>query len=347
MTAIGQNIEALPDADQANAKLPDADQVRHYLAENPARGPSALMSWLPLLALICLLGVALTRDEIWAQILPWVALLGLFSLMSMRVKRMRALEREVLDVQELTMQRDFSNALTTGWQLIPRLVVVPDMQARVIAFVANTLDHLQAHEAAIVGYDFLIDRMPANNPASVQLRVHRVIAQLACDRLTDADDDLRKLRGLEEVSSDSPLGAIYRMATLVQAVHTHHYDDAIKDADSLIETVRPLGTDAAYGYALTAYACFMLAQREAKRESEGGEASLTDRPDFETLISDAKEWWSRATLLLPTETMTERYPQLRAMAADSVVATAAEQSTPPTAGETMWQNKSVAEVSAS
>ncbi len=314
---------------QAANSLPDADQVRHYLAEHPARGPSALLGWLPLLALICLLTLALTRDELWAQLLPWVALLALFSLMSMRVKRMRALEREVLNVQELTMKRDFPQALSTGWELIPRLTVVPEMQARVIAFVANTLDHLHAHEAAIVGYDHLIERMPANNPSSVQLRLYRAIAQLACDRLTDADDDLRKLRGLDDVAGDSPLASIYRLAMLVQAVHTHHYDAAIEKSDTLIDALRPLGVEAGYGYALIALACYLLAQREAHRDPNDTAPSLTDRPSSDALMADAKLWWSRATLLLPVETMIERYPQLQSIADDDQCRKIAGQAMPP------------------
>ncbi len=121
------------------------------------------------------------------------------------------------------------------------------------------------------------------------MAIHRAIAKLLCDHLTDADDALRKKRGAAEQYPDTPIAAAYRYAALVQQVQTNHFADAVAASDDLVVQLRPLGVEAGYGYALMALSHHM------------------------TGADGAAAWWSRATTLLPPATLTERFSQLRAI----------------------------------
>ncbi|NJL30631.1 MAG: hypothetical protein HC898_02790 [Phycisphaerales bacterium] len=70
------------------------------------------------------------------------------------------------------------------------------------------LGQVQAHESELVLLDQLIEQVPDDHPGSVQLRLQRVMAELATDRMLDADQSLRKLRDpvreLAKSSHDEP-----------------------------------------------------------------------------------------------------------------------------------------------
>lgn len=262
----------MPTSTPTAFSVPTAEQVREHLEANAARLPSRAASWLPLALLIGVLLIALTSTAAWAQLLPWVALAGVIVFTAVRVRSMRTLEQRVVSVQEYATLRRSREALSRAWSLLPQLVTVPELHGRTIAFMSHLLDQLQAYDAAIVGYDFLIDRLPPDHPGSQQLQVHRVIAHLATDRLADADDGLRKLRSLESQPRSSSTRALYVFAKLFQSVRTGHYDDATALADGLTDSLRPLGVDAGYGHGLMAYSFHQMSTRAATREGEAGEA---------------------------------------------------------------------------
>src|SRR5690606_19761282 len=129
----------------------------------------------------------------------------------------------------------------------------------------------------IVAYDYLIDRLVPDDPAAVQFQVLRSLAQLSAERLTDADDTLRRLRGVIGRYQNTPVGAAYRLAQLLQQVRTHHYQQAIDESDTLVDALRPLGVQAGYGHALMALAHQQLAKHTQQVA-----------PD------DVQRWWYRA-----------------------------------------------------
>jgi len=133
----------------------------------------------------------------------------------------------------------------------------------------------------------------------VQLRTFRAICALHADRLADADDTLRQLRGLIAPYAKGAVGAAYRLAELTQHVRTHHYTEGLERADRMLEDLRPLGVEAGYGHALIA-----LCHQEDRADRDA--ATRQQQVDL---------WWRRATLLLPAAALTERYPELNRLRA--------------------------------
>ena len=305
--------------------------MHDLLAAYPARGTSRWMTWMPLAVLAGVMVVALTSTHPLMQLLPWAALIGMLIFMSRRVRMVRDLERQTQRVQELAMLRHQRQALDAGWELLPKVTGSLDLYARITALLAHLLDQMKADEPAIVGYDYLIERLPAEHPASVQLRVHKAIVQLESDHLADADDALRKLRVLQQQPSITPVQAAYHYALLLQSVRTHHYDDAIAMAGGLLDNLRPLGVDAGYGHALLAWSYAAHADRLRQREPEAQETEAAEaaRTREKELMSSATQWWSRATLLLPVADLARKHVQLNEFAQRPPIAAATSAAVPP------------------
>ncbi|MEM6554001.1 MAG: hypothetical protein AAF750_17940, partial [Planctomycetota bacterium] len=127
------------------------------------------------------------------------------------------------------------------------------------------------------------------------------------DRLGDADEELRRVRGVVEgfgevgggasqatalrAEERERLAAGYAYAGLVQDVVTHHFAEAVERGDGLVERLRPMGMEAGYGYGLMALCHWKV----------GDEAG-------------ARRWWTRAVLLVPGEALVGRYAVLGELA---------------------------------
>jgi hypothetical protein len=317
-----------------STSLPSPQQVREHLERHPAR-TRTIAIWLPTVILLLVLLIALSGRGGAALVLPWIVLLAMLAAATLRMRYLRGLERQVMRVQELAMLRQPRQTLDEAWNLVPRLATMPEQQARVIALLSSQLAQLKAHESAIAGYDFLADRLPEQHPASYPIRLHRAIAQLACDHLADADSSLRKLRMLDELEG-TPLHAAYRFATLYQCVRTRHFDDAVAMAPRLLETLRPLGVEAGYGHGLMALSFVKLAEKAAAAQElparPGGADPLAAAISPGDAAGEhrkcAATWWSRATLLLPVGELVDRFADLDAIAKEPVMAAAARTAMP-------------------
>jgi hypothetical protein len=227
-------------------------------------------------------------------LVPWIVLAGVFSAMSYRVRRLRGLETQVAKVHELALMRRWPQSLRLAWRLIPSLQTMPELHGRTVAMLALGLDQVRAYDAALVAYDHVIERLPAEHPGSIHLRVQRAMVHLATDQLADADSALRRLRGAVAAMGRGAVAAAYRMALLMQQVTTHHFADAVATSDTLLDDLRPLGVDAAYGHALMALSYHQMAPDPLSPQHE-----------------QAQQWWSRATLLLPPSALVDRFAQLQ------------------------------------
>lgn len=281
-----------------NFTPPTPQQVRELLDNHPASAPPMWIQAVPwgILLLTALLAVA-TRDPIMAT-LPWLALGGVIGWHVYRSRMLRSLEARSRQIQELAALLHWTDALRKAWRLLPRLTATPPLYGSTVAVIADCLDRLGCYEAAVLAYDHLIERLPEDGPDAVVIRIHRAIAEVQGDQLLDADQTLRRLRGpIESGQYPPPLPAFYRLATLVQQVHTHHYAEAVADSRRMLRDLRPLGASAGFGHALVALAYHMLdgqaAQPDARRR--------------------AGIWWNRATLLVPAAALTRRFPALEVM----------------------------------
>ena len=277
---------------QQGHRLPSEQQVAQHLQDHPLRTASRLIGMLPLIILIGVLLVALTVQHPLAAVLPWFALAGVLITAHVRVRRLRHRQSQFQIVQELSLQRRHQQALDLAWQLLAAATNSPQMHGHTVALIAHSLDQLKAYDAAIVAYSSLIDQLPQQHPGSVQLQIQRAMAQLQADHLADADDALRRLRHSIEAFANTVVSAGYRLAQLIQQVRTNHFADAIDRAPTLLDDLRPLGIEAAYGHALMALSYLRLENDPT---------------------THAQLWWTRATLLMPASTLVNRFAELNSL----------------------------------
>lgn len=277
---------------------PTARQVADFLERHTLRGGWRWITLLPfvLLGLVAILLFASFGPL--ANLLPLVLVILILAGSSWRLRWMRALEARAVRVQELTMTRHYPQALRHAWRLLPDLRSQNEWHARTVIAMAHCLDRCGAFEAAIAAYDFLIQRLPQDHPGAVHLNIQRAMAQLLTDRLADADDALRRMRGSADAHPGTPISAGLRLAQLAQQVRTNHFIEAVQQPGDLVQELRPLGVDAGFGYALMALAHHRVVP-------DGSE-----RPPDQPTVDDAVQWWRRATLLLPPSALMARFEEL-------------------------------------
>jgi len=274
---------------------PTADQLRVHLQRCAPRSPSQLAAWLPLLVILGALALSVVVENPLLIMLTWLGALVMIVALGIRARRARLLEQGVVRAQELVLLRHWDSGLRLAWRLLPSLVTVPAMHGRLVILIANCLDRLKAYDAAIVGYDYLVERLPNDDPGSVQLRVQRSIIHLINDQLSDADDSLRRIRGHLEPYDGSVIHAAFRYAQLLQQTRTNHWEEAVISAPHMTEGLRPLGVEAGYGHALIALSFHKLAEQNT------------------AMRGHAQQWWSSATLLLPIEALIDQFGELRCL----------------------------------
>lgn len=275
---------------------PTPAQLDSFLRNHPVTGPSLLLNLLPVagsVVLILLLTVA--QPGLFLLIAPWIILAALFISIAWRAHSTRTLDARVNHASELAMFHRHVESLRLAWRTLPMATRSPEMHGRLVTLIAHDLDQVAAYDSAINAYSYILERMPREHPAAIQLRLHRAMAQLANDQLTDADDTLMRLRTSIDTRTVTPLAALFRLASLTQQVRTLHYQDAIDLAPSLIDDLRPLGVAAAFGHALMAWSYHNLPGISVPDSTPQNEARL---------------WWERATILLPADTILRRFKDL-------------------------------------
>lgn len=297
---------------------PTPQAVEQLLHEHPPTAPSMGLRLLPIALLVACLLVSTMLGGILGFVLPWIALAGMIIYITVFQRHRKRLSTEARAVQDQVMLRNYVPALRASWGLVPKLVTMPGLHGQTIAAMAHALDQLQLHEQAARAYEFLLGHLPPDHPAAWQIQLNRAVVALTCEQLSDADDLLRKLRPVAEQHPDPTFAGQLLTARLAQMTLTHHNDDAIATADTLLEDLRPLGVDAGYGHALVALAYQRRGQPEA-----------------------AKTWWQRATLLVPEHALCLRYPQLLEMTPSNQTeaSQAAEASQPSSGPSTLEERK--------
>lgn len=269
---------------------PTADEVEQHLHANPPSAPSIGMRLLPMVLLVICLVFSTAVGGVLGFILPWFALAAMILYITGFQRQRKRLAAAANAVQDQVMLRNYVPALRASWTLVPKLVTMPGLHGQTIAAMAHALDQLQLHEQAARAYAFLLENLPSDHPAAWQIQLNLAVVALTCEALSDADDLLRKLRPVAPHHPDPTFAGQLLTARLAQMTLTHHDDDAIATAPTLLDDLRPLGVDAGYGHGLLALAY----QRQAQAEA-------------------AKLWWDRATLLVPRHALVLRYPQLGQM----------------------------------
>lgn len=256
----------------ASLPLPSAQTVAAYLKRHRPRGSSGSIAFTAV-ALLCILAAATAGEPSGPSgLIPWALLLILLGWSMRRGRRLQSIHRDTMNVYELTLTHHWRESVDAAWQLLPRVSENQQAHAQTASLLASSLAQLRAHEAAIAAHEHLLRYLPPDNTAGRFVRLQRLRSLLHVDRLTDANEELAKLARADL----NPVEAAHlALAQLHQRVRTNHTDDIASDEDHHLTALRPLGTEAAQGYALIA---------AAMRSS--------DRPE------DAERWWHRATMLM-------------------------------------------------
>ncbi|MEM1212076.1 MAG: hypothetical protein AAGI68_07235 [Planctomycetota bacterium] len=291
---------------------------RHDLGRSTSGGGSSGLGLLSKLPVVLLVGVGVLGLMLFVSgerggllVLLWVTLVGLMVWGAWRGRRMRGLEREIREMDDLGVLRDWAGALSIGWRLLPRVRGQPGAWAKVVAIMGRGLAEVGAWGASMVSVETLLGRLPAEHPAGAGLRLSRAVLALRLDRLGDADDDLRRVRRMlgemDPINGGSDtlpfrpgeregLAAGFAYAGLVQDVVTHHFAEGVERGDRLVERLRPMGMEAGYGYGLMALCHWKVGDADG-----------------------ARRWWTRAVLLVPSKALVRRYAMLNEIAALEVM----------------------------
>jgi len=304
---------------------PTPAQVQALLDANPPMQPGGWRARLPQIVLIgagLLMVLALIQPGL--VLLPLLALIGAMVYLSNRARALQERQQRVQRAWELAMIRRYRDALGEAWRLLPECKSTPELHGRVVTVMAHILGELRQDEAADIALGYLLDRLPEDHPLALRLRLQRATVALEADRLADADDALRKLRGQRELERDPSLAGAYALARLLQDARTGHYADAIEHAEDTAEALKPLGVEAGYGHGLLALCYHQLAQRAATPDAAEGKADgqterqATDHAadatrDAQRLREAVRRWWDGATILIPPAALTFRFPELAAL----------------------------------
>ncbi|MEM6256932.1 MAG: hypothetical protein AAGI37_01300 [Planctomycetota bacterium] len=292
----------MPNATNPNLfEPPTADQLAKHLQDYPAIQTGAWQQRGPILMLVAIAGLALLMiGQPGFALLPLLGLLGVMAYLSGQARTAAELQGRTNRVWELAMIRQYREALGQAWELLPLCRAKPELHGRAVTVIAHVLGELGQDDAAEVAYGYLLDRLPPDHPIALRLRLQRAMAALTGGRLADGDDILRRLRGQAENSSDPNLSASFRMARLIQDVQTGHYAEALGHAKTAEETLNPLGVEAGYGYALYGLCCDLLA----------GHDPSADEARRDELMQHAKQFWDKATLLIPASALIYRFGEL-------------------------------------
>lgn len=285
--------------------LPTPQRLEEHLRANPPRDAPSLRGKLPLLIIGVFAASLLLASYPLLAMLPWIGLLVFMGVMSGRVQRHRVLHQRVTRAWELALLREYREALRRAWTLLPQVCDQPELHGRCVAVIAHTLDELAGYEAATVAFDFLLDRLPAEHPLAIRVRLQYAAAAVAQGHLADADEALRKLRPVAEERPGSQISAAYALARLIQDVKTGHFAEALEHAGQTAEQLKPLGVEAGYGHGLLAYCCDQVADR------------LEDPDDAQRHRDDAARWWRNATVLLPPAALAYRFHELAGLHAEA------------------------------
>lgn len=300
---------------------PSSEQVDRYLAEHPPSAPSAVALHGPMVALVGLVVLGLlilqTGTGPIGLLLPWALAGGVMLAVRQRVRRTREVVERLARVQDLALRRSDRQALATLWELIPALTKLGPMYGRSITLMALCLTRVGAHDAAIAALDRLLDRLPKAMSVRAPLLLQRTLAAVHADRITDASETLRQLRGhTDQHAAPSTLQAMHRLAQLMLDARTGHALEALEDESTLRDTLRPLGTDAGFGYATAAHCHWQRVEFHAQTVLDAAQPTDALSPGQAQPYhrSQAQQWWSDATMLIPAEALVRRLPELRDMA---------------------------------
>jgi len=258
--------------------------ARHLEAHPPRPGRLLWAGWLAMGGAVLLFLAALLAAHPVTWFGSMVGLAGLMGWTAWQVRRRRRAAADLDRIEERVLLRDHPRALRQAWRQVPTLATW-EAWSRLLLVFARGLEGVGAWETALVAWDRFLEAH--QGPVADRARCRRAMVRLRCDRLADADDDLRSVSR----DGDDFVEAERLLATLFQRLVTgHHREAAEAGGEHVLETLRPLGVEAGYGHALFALACWRAEDPAA-----------------------AQRAWERASRLLEPEALVRWWPPLEVL----------------------------------
>lgn len=244
------------------------------------------------LALIVVSPPALERQSIppWVSVaLPWT-IFGLIVWSGWQASRRQGrLVRDLTTAREAAELNDWPRVAHCVRRLLGRPMRPPQARYQAYLLYGAAAERSGSYAAGERAFELLLGDEQSDPAAKYHAAIGLAAVKLRTEQLTDA---VRLLDRLRRVELPPPLEAGRELVRLFQEVLMGHYDDAISDIDRRRALFRRhLSTRAGYGYGLFAAAFHARGQ-----------------------TADAAAQWCDATLMLPPETLVERYELLRPIA---------------------------------
>ena len=220
-------------------------------------------------------------------LVPLLMVLGVGTMLVLsfgNLRRHRSDVRQLEAAEELVQLRRWPEAAVTLEQLLSAPPRSPAVRVQGLIFLSGVLARYGRFNDAIAVQDYLLEHVSMDGPTEGALRVGRAMGMLREDHLFDADRAIAELRRM----TDRTDAAGVALVEMYRDVKTGHPAEAIEVFEQRLPILRDkLGHRLADAYALGARAYDLL-----------------DRQD------EARQTWSRATLLAPAIELVRRYPEV-------------------------------------
>ena len=203
--------------------------------------------------------------------------------------RRQGLARWSRKAADLCLLERWDEAIGPLQKVLNKPVNLPQIRYQGLLELAGVAEHTGELDQSRQIYRAIEQEQPHGLLGRLAL-VGEAIVLLKLDHLADAETTIRRL----EVGAEGPgLKSLVLLARLYQQIKTGHYDEALEDESNKCELARVgLSTKAGYVYALLGLA--------HKKQTENQE--------------QAKKYWRQATILIRSENLVEKLPELAELA---------------------------------
>ena len=218
---------------------------------------------------------------------------GMMLLTFFTVRRHRGEQQELEAASELVQLRRWPQAAVLLQEILGKPARSPALRSQALIYLGAVLARYHRFDDAIAVYDHLLDHNLVDGGAALGLRLGRVMAMLRQDHLFDAD---RAIADCRRIASGAAPGGMdsagLALVEIYRDVKTGHPDEAVALFEEKLPVLREqLGHRVADAYALAARAYDLLGRS-----------------------GEARDAYTRATLLAPLVELHRRYPEVEKLA---------------------------------
>lgn len=244
------------------------------------------------------------------NVLSFGILFVLLGTMILVEARRQAVTRWSRQASDLCLLEKWNEAFDPLQRLLRRPVSLAQLRYQGLLELAGVAEHTEQLDDANRIYQAIVEEQPSGLLGNLAL-VGRAIVLLKLDQLADADSIIRQV---EVQAEGSGLKSLVILARLYQQIKTGHYAEALADESGKCELARMgMSSKAGYVYALLGLAHARCAGRHQPQQVDAALAAAH--------TAQAQLLWQEATMLLPADSITTKFPEMVEMKFSYVCAT--------------------------